>query len=129
MIRRPPRSTLFPYTTLFRSGARDELDPDRRLHGVAAAHAVRLGGGRAGREHLRAGHQQRAVGLEARAQAAASAVTIYRCLVGGELSALTGSPTAKRNSRSTASYDFNRLVSSVATGTGVAVAVCSQLVV
>src|SRR3712207_7306809 len=28
MIRRPPRSTLFPYTTLFRSraGARDELE-------------------------------------------------------------------------------------------------------
>src|SRR5256885_10416788 len=26
MIRRPPRSTLFPYTTLFRS-VRDELDP------------------------------------------------------------------------------------------------------
>src|SRR5258708_12450604 len=26
MIRRPPRSTLFPYTTLFRSG--DEPDPD-----------------------------------------------------------------------------------------------------
>src|SRR5256885_5076568 len=24
MIRRPPRSTLFPYTTLFRSGAMDE---------------------------------------------------------------------------------------------------------
>src|SRR5690554_7194491 len=24
MIRRPPRSTLFPYTTLFRSGAEDE---------------------------------------------------------------------------------------------------------
>src|SRR5258707_12066944 len=24
MIRRPPRSTLFPYTTLFRSGPRDE---------------------------------------------------------------------------------------------------------
>src|SRR3712207_7563268 len=24
MIRRPPRSTLFPYTTLFRSGQRDE---------------------------------------------------------------------------------------------------------
>src|SRR3712207_6867515 len=24
MIRRPPRSTLFPYTTLFRSGRRDE---------------------------------------------------------------------------------------------------------
>src|SRR3989442_9522755 len=25
MIRRPPRSTLFPYTTLFRSGAADEI--------------------------------------------------------------------------------------------------------
>src|SRR2546422_7492331 len=29
MIRRPPRSTLFPYTTLFRSGV-----PDRRDHHV-----------------------------------------------------------------------------------------------
>src|SRR3712207_8953469 len=28
MIRRPPRSTLFPYTTLFRSG--DEPRPERR---------------------------------------------------------------------------------------------------
>src|SRR5256885_9879699 len=26
MIRRPPRSTLFPYTTLFRSGPMDDLD-------------------------------------------------------------------------------------------------------
>src|SRR3712207_8903923 len=26
MIRRPPRSTLFPYTTLFRSGRRTEVD-------------------------------------------------------------------------------------------------------
>src|SRR3712207_8753295 len=31
MIRRPPRSTLFPYTTLFRSCARDEL-PARAVH-------------------------------------------------------------------------------------------------
>src|SRR2546430_8299478 len=31
MIRRPPRSTLFPYTTLFRSaGVRDLADPGRR---------------------------------------------------------------------------------------------------
>src|SRR2546429_6642077 len=40
MIRRPPRSTLFPYTTLFRS-----------LHGQgseAAARAGRRGGGRVG---------------------------------------------------------------------------------
>src|SRR5437588_3911380 len=37
MIRRPPRSTLFPYTTLFRSGV-DERDPaigDRPLAGEA----------------------------------------------------------------------------------------------
>src|SRR2546430_7565882 len=32
MIRRPPRSTLFPYTTLFRSRGRG---PRRRLHAVA----------------------------------------------------------------------------------------------
>src|SRR3712207_7895444 len=31
MIRRPPRSTLFPYTTLFRSWRRDRVErPDRR---------------------------------------------------------------------------------------------------
>src|SRR2546425_12043167 len=40
MIRRPPRSTLFPYTTLFRSP---------RAHGAAQAHAARraLDGARA----------------------------------------------------------------------------------
>src|SRR5262245_64690077 len=27
MTRRPPRSTLFPYTTLFRSGSIEDLDP------------------------------------------------------------------------------------------------------
>src|SRR5215510_11939064 len=39
MIRRPPRSTLFPYTTLFRSGA-DRAEPPVRV------------GGRAGRPDL-----------------------------------------------------------------------------
>src|SRR2546427_4889179 len=35
MIRRPPRSTLFPYTTLFRSHARHDSGggPDGRWHG------------------------------------------------------------------------------------------------
>src|SRR5687768_17672280 len=28
MIRRPPRSTLFPYTTLFRSGGADDQPPE-----------------------------------------------------------------------------------------------------
>src|SRR5947209_17167514 len=35
MIRRPPRSTLFPYTTLFRSGVLDSVPAGERL-GVAA---------------------------------------------------------------------------------------------
>src|SRR5690242_20785976 len=35
MIRRPPRSTLFPYTTLFRSLARQAHRPDRNLRGDA----------------------------------------------------------------------------------------------
>src|SRR2546430_12624553 len=34
MIRRPPRSTLFPYTTLFRSRRRDGLQLHGRVHGV-----------------------------------------------------------------------------------------------
>src|SRR3712207_8665724 len=44
MIRRPPRSTLFPYTTLFRS---DDADPDALLRGLdgqrrdALAHGAR----------------------------------------------------------------------------------------
>src|SRR3712207_9321719 len=31
MIRRPPRSTLFPYTTLFRSLLREAINSDRRI--------------------------------------------------------------------------------------------------
>src|SRR3712207_8548184 len=57
MIRRPPRSTLFPFTTLFRSPSRppcslDELGPDpgrqlpelgvRRVEPVGPAHGVEL---------------------------------------------------------------------------------------
>src|SRR3712207_7764159 len=58
MIRRPPRSTLFPYTTLFRSRA--ERGPvDVR---VAAAVPVEVGRGRHDAEHLAALGRQRAVG-------------------------------------------------------------------
>src|SRR6266511_6330381 len=47
MIRRPPRSTLFPYTTLFRSGRgplRDQLQdgPDRRVVEQSAVDRVAL---------------------------------------------------------------------------------------
>src|SRR3712207_7888150 len=41
MIRRPPRSTLFPYTTLFRSGGVDVAVHHRRRR--REAHAVRGG--------------------------------------------------------------------------------------
>src|SRR3712207_6962232 len=59
MIRRPPRSTLFPYTTLFRSraaGGGDDAGDDRDGapapgHGAAGDHAAgdHSGGARAGR--------------------------------------------------------------------------------
>src|SRR3712207_7396182 len=35
MIRRPPRSTLFPYTTLFRSVAAGDMSADDACQGVA----------------------------------------------------------------------------------------------
>src|SRR2546421_5118161 len=41
MIRRPPRSTLFPYTTLFRSHA-STTDPDSRLYRKAAGREAKL---------------------------------------------------------------------------------------
>src|SRR2546430_11113282 len=37
MIRRPPRSTLFPYTTLFRSARLDEQAVDDHFDGVVLA--------------------------------------------------------------------------------------------
>src|SRR3712207_7535754 len=56
MIRRPPRSTLFPYTTLFRSPA----DPDRRA-GRPGARGGRvpphLGGGLLPAARARADHR------------------------------------------------------------------------
>src|SRR5258708_15024567 len=53
MIRRPPRSTLFPYTTLFRSDLRDRRQIEDAAHGragvageirvpVLARHVLRL---------------------------------------------------------------------------------------
>src|SRR3712207_8231341 len=56
MIRRPPRSTLFPYTTLFRSGS--PRDYQRRRGPRPRAHRLREAGGRGagkgalGKQHL-----------------------------------------------------------------------------
>src|SRR3712207_6852872 len=68
MIRRPPRSTLFPYTTLFRSGLRrPQPRAERRrgrggaggLAGGAAAARRRALGPRAGRRRLLPPRQRR----------------------------------------------------------------------
>src|SRR5689334_24489222 len=50
MIRRPPRSTLFPYTTLFRSQGGNEL---RRAHPPAFGKPQAAGPGRAASEASR----------------------------------------------------------------------------
>src|SRR5687768_17745796 len=42
MIRRPPRSTLFPYTTLFRSGVMERLKEERSLYDQLLGLALRL---------------------------------------------------------------------------------------
>src|SRR3712207_8768989 len=59
MIRRPPRSTLFPYTTLFRSHGRDlqrRRAPDRRVHADGDRREGR-GSGRRLRSDARRGAQ------------------------------------------------------------------------
>src|SRR5437764_6292647 len=46
MIRRPPRSTLFPYTTLFRSWSQKLLDQMRTLPGIRDANTDQQNKGR-----------------------------------------------------------------------------------
>src|SRR5438309_7548844 len=51
MIRPPPRSTLFPYTTLFRSQPAQVVQPGRLVHQPVLARAVRPAQGRRSEEH------------------------------------------------------------------------------
>src|SRR5690349_24161267 len=44
MIRRPPRSTLFPYTTLFRSAVSDMAEPFPAMPSKCALQNVAVGG-------------------------------------------------------------------------------------
>src|SRR2546426_8177171 len=57
MIRRPPRSTLFPYTTLFRSlvrpGWRARREPARRWFWRGFSRRVEVAGGPAGQQGRR----------------------------------------------------------------------------
>src|SRR3712207_7227860 len=60
MIRRPPRSTLFPYTTLFRSDR--PRQPEGGQLGEAVGHRVQAHGARA--QHARDGHEVDVVAAE-----------------------------------------------------------------
>src|SRR2546430_5864067 len=55
MIRRPPRSTLFPYTTLFRSGP---ARPQRELRPPVGAQAPAAAGGDRKSTRLNSSHSQ-----------------------------------------------------------------------
>src|SRR3712207_8483578 len=65
MIRRPPRSTLFPYTTLFRSGLRPDC-LDHAAEGLRAAAPLRRARDRRGRRERDAALRRRATNLEDR---------------------------------------------------------------
>src|SRR3712207_8830068 len=68
MIRRPPRSTLFPYTTLFRSRV---ADPARQAHAVPGRGAAddEAGRGDGPGDRLRAGAAARLLPVERRRRA------------------------------------------------------------
>src|SRR5687767_15639699 len=62
MIRRPPRSTLFPYTTLFRSRQQ------RSGRGLAESRQQRRGGCASRSVALESGNDRFAAGVEARSE-------------------------------------------------------------
>src|SRR5438034_2636150 len=66
MIRRPPRSTLFPYTTLFRSRQRGH---DPGSPGGARGHAAVSGAGRLRESFLAASLRARGAGRRGRREA------------------------------------------------------------
>src|SRR3712207_8603968 len=78
MIRRPPRSTLFPYTTLFRSMAGLRLSDLRTL--LAAAGRRRCGG--AGTRPRRALHHRRIRSEEHTFELQSRQQLVWRILVG-----------------------------------------------
>src|SRR2546422_10601903 len=77
MIRRPPRSTLFPYTTLFRSQGESGCFRDVAVPGWALRPRARIFPGDDAVEHRP--NQRRAAGPEC----AVHAVTGARCRVSG----------------------------------------------
>src|SRR3712207_7767489 len=64
MIRRPPRSTLFPYTTLFRSKAERSMVLMAVLGSSPGAHEQEVVVAVARRQHLDGGRAQRAAAVD-----------------------------------------------------------------
>src|SRR3989449_8020654 len=86
MIRRPPRSTLFPYTTLFRSRS--------LLPGTALERDVVLGGPRLFRERLGGRHGGRRGGLAAPPELGALGHQIGRAHVSTPVAATSRMPAS-----------------------------------
>src|SRR5256885_12883051 len=76
MIRRPPRSTLFPYTTLFRS------DPERIERGADPLHAIDLVGGKHHRQVIPLLHADAVLAGDGATQLDAQAENFSRQLLG-----------------------------------------------
>src|SRR2546428_6250867 len=100
MIRRPPRSTLFPYTTLFRSLTRDAAARARHLFRASAGGCVRAALA-AARERLRSGAPIEAARLYQVARAGlrhplSSSCAALLCERAADCLALAGHPAAAR---------------------------------
>src|SRR3712207_8561580 len=67
MIRRPPRSTLFPYTTLFRSG-----DPSGGRTEIGQLHHAAIAGGHGGGDRAKGQAEREVPGAEDQTDAARS---------------------------------------------------------
>src|SRR3712207_9022150 len=72
MIRRPPRSTLFPYTTLFRSRQQSLHRVAQRLSAEGRADVEGSGGGRHG------GHSSSAASISSLSYCSSSLRTVWR---------------------------------------------------
>src|SRR5256885_6615860 len=77
MIRRPPRSTLFPYTTLFRSLDAAQLAGAETRAGLHGELAVFTAFGEEALEHSRAGAARREVATVFLKDAPAHALAVY----------------------------------------------------
>ena len=101
MIRLPPRSTLFPYTTLFRSGARHDRPRVRRLRarcavGARSGHRPCGGGKRCHRSEEHTSELQSPCNLVCRLLLEKKKICHIACEHGGDYHVLTSIILQKR---------------------------------